>query len=100
MSYGVVRLRISPNELHCRSSFPFRLELLLLPLFYELDLSFSHLLVSVVTESSILTQPENCAADRQISMIIVIRAAVRVFFIESSMITAAVGDALESTLYS
>ena len=55
VSYGVVRLCISPNELHCRTSFPFCLELLLLPLYYELDLSFSHLLVSVVTESSILT---------------------------------------------
>ena len=85
VSYGVVRLRKSPNELYCRTSFPFCLELLFLPLFYELDLS-SHLSVSVVTESSILTQPENSAADRQISMIIVIRVAVR--------------DALESTLYS
>ena len=72
VSYGVVRLRISPNELHCRTSFPFCLKLLLLPLFYELDLSFSHLSVSAVTESSIHTQPENSAADRQISMIIVI----------------------------
>ena len=66
VSYGVVRLRISPNELHSRTSFPFCLELLLLPLFYELDLSFSHLSMSVVTESPIHTQPENSAADRQI----------------------------------
>ena len=80
VSYGVVKLRISPNELHCRTSFPFCLELLLLPLFYELDLSFSRLLVSMVTESSILTQPENSAADRQISVIIVIRAAIRAFY--------------------
>ena len=100
VSYGVVRLPISPSELHCRKSFPFCLELLLLPLFYELDLSFSHLSVSVVRESSVLTQPENSAADRQISMIIVIRAVVRAFLIEPSMITAAVRDALESTLYS
>ena len=65
---------MSHNELHCRTSFPFCLELLLLPLFFQLDISFCHLLVSVVTKSSILTQPENSAgaADRQISMIIVI----------------------------
>ena len=60
--------------------FLFCLELLLFPLFYELDLSFSHLSVSVVTESSILTQSEISAADRQISMIIVIRAAVKAFY--------------------
>ena len=47
---------------------------LLLPLFYELDLSFYHLLVIlfVLTKSSILTRHKNNAADRQMSMIIVI----------------------------
>ena len=49
VSYGVVRLRISHNELHYSNEFC--LELLLLPLFYELDLSFSHLSVSVVRVS-------------------------------------------------
>ena len=56
----------------------------------------------MLTKSSILTQPENNAADRQIYMIIVItniRAATELF-IEPSMITAAVRDALESTQYS
>ena len=51
----------------------------------------------MLTNSSILTQPENNAADRQTSMVIVIRAAVRAF-IEPNMITFAVRDALESTL--
>ena len=77
VSYGVVRLRISHNELHCSNEF---FVWSCCCSHYELDLSFSHLSVSVVTESSILTQPENSAADRQISMIIVIRAAVRAFY--------------------
>ena len=50
VSYGVVTLRISHNEFHCRTCFshPFCLELLFVaPLFYELDLSFYHLLVSL-----------------------------------------------------
>ena len=56
----------------------------------------------MLTNSSILAQPENNAADRQIYMIIVItnnKGCIQtVFFIEPSMITAAVRDALESTL--
>ena len=54
----------------------------------------------MLTKSSILTQSENNAADRQISMIIVItnKGCSQSFFIEPSMITAAVRDALESTL--
>ena len=50
VSYGVVTLRISHNEFHCRTSFSHLFVwncCLLLPLFYELDLSFSHLLVSL-----------------------------------------------------
>ena len=50
----------------------------------------------MLIKSSILTQPENNAADRQISMIIVItniKAAVSAF-IEPSIITAAVRDSL------
>ena len=50
VSYGVVTLRISHNGFHCRTRFshPFVWSCcLLLPLFYELDLSFSHLLVSL-----------------------------------------------------
>ena len=47
---------------------------LLLPLLCELGLSFTHLLVSLFCAYKllILTQPENNAADRQISIIIVI----------------------------
>ena len=55
----------------------------------------------MLTNSSILAQPENNAADRQISMIIVItnnKGLHSERFIEPSMITAAVRDALESTL--
>ena len=54
----------------------------------------------MLTNSSILAQPENNAADRQISMVIVItnnKGCIQCF-IEPSMITAAVSDALESTL--
>ena len=54
----------------------------------------------MLTNSSILAQPENNAADRQLSMIIVItndKGCIQCF-IEPSMITAAVRDALESTL--
>ena len=47
VSYGVVTLRIFHNEFHCRTSFSHPFCCLLLPLFYELDLSFSHLLVSL-----------------------------------------------------
>ena len=70
---------MSHNELHCRMSFshPFCLELL----FFVAPIIFmswiSHFLIYwrvyfVLTKSSILTQPENNAADSQISMIIVI----------------------------
>ena len=64
------KTRMSHNEFHCRTSFshPFCLELLFVALIilYELDLSFTYLLVSLfcATNSSILTQPENNAADR------------------------------------
>ena len=55
----------------------------------------------MLTNSSILAQPENNAADRQLSMIIVItndKGCIQCF-IEPSMITAAVRDAfIESTL--
>ena len=54
----------------------------------------------MLTNFSILAQPENNAADRQLSMIIVItndKGCIECF-IEPSMITAAVRDALESTL--
>ena len=53
----------------------------------------------MLTNSSTLAQPENNAADRQISMIIVITNGLHSErFIEPRMITAAVRDALESTL--
>ena len=87
---------MSHNELHCRTSFshPFAWSCsLLLSLFYELDLSFYF----VLTKSFVLTQPENNAADRQIS--IRLRGGKQSeLFLEHSMITAAVRDALESTL--
>ena len=57
----------------------------------------------MLTNSSILAQPENNAADRQISMIIVIinnKGCIKERFIEPSMITATVRDSLESNLYS
>ena len=57
----------------------------------------------MLTNSSILAQPENNAADRQISIIIIIinnKGCNQSCFIEPSMITAAVRDALESNLYS
>ena len=65
------------NELHCRTSFshPFFLEVLFVALIFMNWIS--HFLIDwlvylVLTNSSILAQPENNAADRQISMIIVI----------------------------
>ena len=52
----------------------------------------------MLTNFSILTQPENNAADRQISMIIVItNNNGSELLVEPSMITAEVRDALEST---
>ena len=69
---------LSHNELHCRTSFshPFYLELLFVtPIIFMRWIS--HLLIfSSIGEfilcASILTQPENNAADVQISMVIVI----------------------------
>ena len=55
----------------------------------------------MLTNSSILAQPENSAADRQISMIIVIinnKGCIQTVLLNPAMITAAVRDALEPTL--
>ena len=75
---------------------------LFLPLFYELDLIFSSIGELILClQTPILAQSENNAADRQLSMIIVItnyKGCIQSVFIEPSMITAAVRDALESTL--
>ena len=77
VSYGVVTLRISHNEFHCRTSFshPFCLELLFVA---PIILGAGSLIFSSIGEfilclqTPILAQSENNAADRQLSMIIVI----------------------------
>ena len=78
VSYGVVTLHISHNEFHCRtsSSHPFLSGAAACCSHYFMS-SISHFLIYwwvyfVLTNSSILAQSENNAADRQISMIIVI----------------------------
>ena len=76
VSYGAVTLRISHNEFHCRTSFsrPFCLELLFVApiIIGARSLIFSCIGLFCAYNSFILAQPESNAADRQITMIIVI----------------------------
>ena len=54
VSCGVVRLRMSHNEFHCRTTFSLELLFVAPLLYYELDLSLSHLLVSLFCAYKIL----------------------------------------------
>ena len=77
VSYGVVTLPISHNEFHRRTSFshPFCLELLFVApiILWAGSLIFSSIGEFILClQTPILAQSENNAADRQLSMIIVI----------------------------